>query len=283
MTESPFRPLAVDVLSALAPILAGLLALYAGRSLPRWPGWAKLLGVLGSFALLAVGVTSVAGALPGPTGAILARLGGGTVACCIVAAFLLGAAIGSPRVSFSSHFLFSMFGIACLLLLIEGSGHLYWRFGAPATWVRFADADGKLRQTTGMTCEPTAAVMLLHAAGVKASEGEMAYRSGTSLFGTDAHSVAGAISDKVRSIGLRAETGVTTYDDALARGKPAVVHIYPPGGGGHAIFVEAFTPDGVVLIDPADGKRYAAPRDVFTQMWDGTAVWLDEDASAKRR
>jgi len=131
-----------------------------------------------------------------------------------------------------------------------------------------------LRQTTGMTCEPTAAVMLLHAAGVKASEGEMAYRAGTSLFGTDAHSVAAAVSEKVRPLGLRAEAAVTTYDESLRRGRPAVVHVYPPGSSGHAVFVEAFTVDGVVMIDPADGKRYAVPRDVFQQIWDGTAVWL---------
>jgi hypothetical protein len=283
VTESTFRPLAVDVLSALAPILAGLLALYAGRSLPRWPGWAKWLAVLANVGLLAVGVASITGALPPNAGRALAEIGGGTVVCCVVAAFLLGAAIGSPKVRFTSHFLVSMFGIACLLLLIEGSGRLYWRFGNPAAWVRFADGDGKLRQTTGMTCEPTAAVMLLHAAGVKASEGEMAYRSGTSLFGTDAHSVTAALADKVRPRGLRAETRVTTYDDALTRDRPAVVHIYPPGGGGHAVFVETFTPDGVILIDPADGKRYAVPRDDFTRIWDGTAVWLEEDASAKHR
>jgi hypothetical protein len=274
VTDSLFRPLAVDVAAAVAPILAGLLALYVGRSLTRWPGWGQLLAVLGSVAVLALGIAEVAGILPPTLSRGLIAFGGGTIVCCVVAAFLLGAAIGSPRVSFSSNFLFSIFGIASVLLLIEGSGRLYWRFGAPGTWVRFADADGKLRQTTGMTCEPTAAVMLLHAAGVKASEGEMAYRSGTSLFGTDAHSVAAAISNKVRPLGLRAENAVTTYEAMLHQGRPAIVHIHPPGGGGHAVFVEVFTPDGVILIDPADGKRYALPREDFVRIWDGTAVWL---------
>lgn len=272
--ESPFRPLAVDILTAAAPILSGLLALFLGRSLPRWPRVAQLLVVLAAVGCLAVGIASFTQTLPSQASLLLTQVGGGTVVCCLVAAFLLGVALGSPKVSFSSNFLYSLFGIASILLLIEGSGRLYWRFAAPAAWVRFADDSGQLRQSTGMTCEPTAAVMLLHATGVSASEGEMAYRSGTSLFGTDANSVAAAISDKVAPLGLRAEAKRRSYDEATSLHRPAVVHIYPPGGGGHAVFVEQFWPMGVILIDPADGQRYALRREEFEQIWDGTTVTL---------
>jgi hypothetical protein len=79
------------------------------------------------------------------------------------------------------------------LIVLQSGACLWWRLVRPELWERRADARGGLQQATGWTCYPAAAVMLLHHYGIAAGEGEMAYSANTSLWGTDHHAMARAL------------------------------------------------------------------------------------------
>src|SRR6267378_3589822 len=82
---------------------------------------------------------------------------------------------------------------------------------------------------------PASATMVLYHHGVPASEGEIAYLAGTSLFGTDAFSLARAVTRKVEDRGWHAEVLWTEYDTMAKNPRPFIAYIHRPGG--HALFI----------------------------------------------
>jgi hypothetical protein len=89
------------------------------------------------------------------------------------------------------------------LIVLRSGACLWWRLVRPELWERRADPRGGLRQATGWTCYPAAAVMLLHHYGIAAGEGEMAYSANTSLWGTDDHPMARALTARGYPSGWR--------------------------------------------------------------------------------
>jgi hypothetical protein len=205
----------------------------------------------------------------------ISLIGGAATLLCWAALLVLGFVWGAPRKTLSPTFLGCLAGLATLLLLIESSGWILWRYVMTDTWERTVNADGYMRQSNGLTCSPAAAVMLLHYHGIKASEGEMAYLAGTSVFGTEIHAMAEALSAKVQDRGWRAVAGVREYADCLHRQKPFLAHIRTEFGG-HAVFVLKIDSHGVIVIDPLDGQRTSYPREVFKEIWDETVIEIVE-------
>lgn len=270
------RPLALDLLALVLPIAAGTAAFAMGRSLQLWPRplrWLALTFAVGTVAIAGVGLAAAPSALMSP---VLSAVGG-TVLLCWIALFLLGVAWSAPNRSFSSPFLGCIVALAGCLLLIEGAGPVWWRFLAPGLWQRTTDSHGCLRQSSGLTCAPAAAVMLLHQYGVSASEGEIAYFANTSLFGTDAWSTARALTHRVRELGLHAEARVTDYEACLGAGRPFVAHVRRRDVGRHAVLVAHMSAQAVDVIDPLNGAPAKVPRAKFEEEWDGTVVWLVGD------
>src|SRR5947209_4007089 len=206
------HPLPLDIVGFLLPVALGALAFATGRSLRhrRKPLRVGVLTV--TVAVVAAAGLSLAVPLPGGFIDFLSRLGGTTVLLYWAALLLLGVVWAAPGRGLSSGFIAALATLTGCLIVIETGGRLWWRFAAPELWERTADAGGCLRQRSGLTCSPAAAVMLLHRHGIPASEGEMAYLAGTSLFGTDAPSMCRALQAKVEPLGRRAEARRTDYE-----------------------------------------------------------------------
>jgi hypothetical protein len=270
------QPLLFDFLDVLLPLAVGAIAFLLGRSLRRWPGALRIGIVALAMALVSAGALALSGFLPAAAGPMLSRLGGATVLLSWTALLLLGVVWSAPGRSFSSGFLAALAGLAGCLILIETSGRLWWRFGDPQSWQRVADADGRLRQSNGLTCSPTAAVMLLHRHGISASEGEMAYLAGTSLFGTDALDIVRALQLKVEPRGWRAQVRYVDFDTCAREEGPFVAHVGGPSLG-HALLVERVTGDRVEFVDPLDGERRTLARLEFERIWDGTMIRVVRD------
>jgi hypothetical protein len=267
------RSLVWDLLSFLLPLVAGACAFLLGRSFQRCPKALRVAIIAASLLGVAVGVLSLGGLLPVQVRSVLSWLGGGTTMLCWSALILLGIVWSVPRRSMSTGFLAVLVAIAACMVFIDASGSLWWRFLAPETWQRYPDEQGQLQQSSGLTCSPTAAVMLLAQYGVRASEGEMAYLAGTSLFGTDAESIARALGRKVEPMGWKAQERQTTYEECLKRNEPFIAHVQGKYLG-HAVLVEAMFVDKVRIVDPASGLRETVSRTEFESIWDGTAISL---------
>jgi ABC-type bacteriocin/lantibiotic exporter with double-glycine peptidase domain len=191
-----------------------------------------------------------------------------------VALFLLGVVWGMPGRRLRAAFLAVLAAVAGAFILLEAGACLWWRYALPELWERNADARGALMQSTGWTCLPASAVMLLHQYGIPASEGELAYLANTTLFGTDEYVMARALNAKLRARGWRARVEEATYEECVRRGEPFIAHVEPPDIGNHAILVERAWPDGVEVIDPLDGIPRNLPRAAFEEIWDGTLLRL---------
>lgn len=254
----------------LLPLFVGAVLFRLGVTFRRWPVAVRVLAVLVCLAGVAASVLSATRLLPGPVEEAVFRVGGMTTLLCWVALFLLGVVWGVPGRSLTSPFLAAVAAVSLVLIAIEAGGRLWWRF-SPEAWNRTTGEDGLLQQSSGMTCSPAAAVMLLRQHGVVAGEGEMAYLADTSLLGTDARSVARALQAKVAPLGWRVESGTATYDECLRRREPFLAHISGPTLG-HAVTVADLSPEGVLYLDPADGRAGVMPRAEFERNWDGTVV-----------
>jgi hypothetical protein len=268
------RPLVLDILALLVPACVGALTFWGGRSLRRLPRVLQVGSVVLAVAVVAGGAASLAGLLPDRVGQLVSLAGGGTVLLSWAALLLLGIAWAAPDRCLSTAFLACLAALAGCLLVIESSGPLWWRFCAPELWQNTPDAHGNLLQSSGTTCAPAAAAMLLHRYGIPASEGEMAYLAGTSLFGSDAHALARALDAKVRPHGWRASAGHADYEECVRRGEPFVAHVRGPSFG-HAVLVERASRDGVQVVDPVEGKPGRMSRDEFKRAWDGTVIRVD--------
>jgi hypothetical protein len=204
----------------------------------------------------------------------VAFLPGGLRTClCAAGLFLLGVVWSVPGRSMSSGFLLTLAAVAAVVIGIEASGRLWWRF-SPA-WDRTADARGWLEQSDAKTCAPTAAVMLLHLIGLEAGEGEMAYLAGTSPLGSEPAGIVRALEAKAGPHGWRVEARRASYDECVGRG-PFLAHIRE-GFLGHALTVVAVTPEQVEVLDPALGRPRAIARRRFEAVWDGRPVRLVRD------
>lgn len=251
------RPLLLDLFDFFWPIGLGCLVYGLGVVARRWPGIGARLGL----PLFLAGV-----------GGLGYWQHGWTLVLSWLALFLLGVAATSPRRSFSSAFLVCLVLLAGGMILLETSGRMWWRFCAPEAWQRGANEQGHLRQSSGTTCGPVSAVMLLHYHGLDASEGEMAYRAGSTWFGSSAQTLVRALTEKVQEHGGWAEVRQENYAGCLARDTPFVAIVRRPDIGRHAVFVEKVTETEVQLVDPLYGSRNRFTRLQFEQEWVGTAV-----------
>lgn len=267
------RPLAVDVATFLLPLAGAVPLFLVGRGFRTWPRATRGLALAVALAVLTVGGVSLAGVLPFAADRWAFRLGGTTSLLCWLAAFLLGVVWAVPNRSLSSPFLAILAGVALVVIGIESSGRLWWRLVSPDIWERTPDETGLLRQSSAVTCSPTAAAMLLHLHGVTAGEGELAYLAGTTPLGTDAPGIVRALDAKAGSQGWHAEAGRTTYGECLRRGEPFLAHVRGQYLG-HAVVVARIGEQGVSILDPADGKVKPIARAEFEENWDGTAVRL---------
>lgn len=273
------RPLIIDLFEPLALLAVGGLGFVLGKRTHRLP---RPL-FLASVALGAVVATSlvfmafaVAARVNTPrdwAGPVLHLVGGERVLACWSAIFLLGVAWSGRRRRFSRGFIGTLVAIAGLLILASGSGRLVWRLLGKEMWHHGVNQDGCLTQTTGLTCSPAAAVMLLDRYGIRTSEGEMAYLARTSpVGGTDSYAMAHALALKVRSRGWTARVRKADYDACLRRGSPFIAHVAMPGVGRHALFVERLTPDHAEIIDPRLGRPDQIDRKTFESWWDGRPI-----------
>ncbi len=267
------RPLAVDVVTFLVPLLVGVGLFVLGRWFRGWPRWVRVAVVTFALGVIGVAILATQRMLPFALEQWISGISGMITIVCLVALFLLGVVWAVPGRSMSSPFLAAISLIALSMIAVEAGGRLWWRFAPEETWSRTADENGLLRQSSGMTCSPAAAVMLLHQRGITAGEGEMAYLAATSMFGTDSHGITRALEAKAGPLGWRVVTGRSTYDEAIRDGGPFLAHL-EGSRVGHAVTVVWVTPEGVGLLDPADGKLWALGRDVFESEWDGTTVRL---------
>ncbi|HEY1377313.1 MAG TPA: cysteine peptidase family C39 domain-containing protein [Gemmataceae bacterium] len=265
------RPFVSDVSALVLPLGLGSLAFVVGRLLHRLPKSVRVGLLVIAGAVIVGGAASLAGLLPDRVDQAAAAVGGATVVLCWAALLLIGVAWSAPKRAFSRGFLSCIVAVAGFLILAEGGSRLWWRFAAPELWRNAPDSHGCLRQTSGLTCAPAAAAMFLHCHGIPASEGEMAYLAGTSLFGSDAWQTAAALDQKVRPSGRRAVILRSGYDECVERAEPFIGHVRGPSGG-HAVLVKAVSPYGAEVVDPVEGFPKRLPRADFEAVWDGTVV-----------
>jgi hypothetical protein len=268
------RPLLLDLVETVLPPALGLAAFFAGKSLARLPP--LLFRLVVSLAILVVALLVIAyfSPLRDWTGSVLSGIGGETNLACTTGLLLLGVVWSQPKRSTSSGFLGTVVALALLIMLLGSTGRLWWRWGGEAAWHNAPDHNGCLRQSSWMTCAPAAATMLLHHHGIAVTEGELAYRSGTSIFGTDLYTTAATLTDLAREHGRWARVERVDYDDWVRRGSAFVAHTNIPSLGGHALFVAKAEEDGAWIVDPRTGVRQKMPRADFLRIWEGRAVSL---------
>ncbi len=264
------RPLGVDLVRLFLPLCLGVIPWAVGY----WAGRRRAVGYV-VVALAAAGTALVIAALfamlPPKAGALVAASGGPTLVLCRFALLALGVAWRMLGRRWGRPFLY-LAAAAAGVIAMEGGAGLWWRFAVPGLWRQGADAHGGRQQATGYTCYPAAAVMLLHHYGIPAGEGEMAYHANTTLFGTDEHAMARALTAKVHGRGWHAQVEAADYEACVRYGGPFIAHVAPPGIGEHAIFVKQARPNVVAIIDPLDGELQHMPRAEFEAIWYGTLI-----------
>ena len=268
------RPLVLDFLDVLLPLAAGVAALVGGRYLRRLPA-GIFRGVIG----LSVAIVLFLGVayftpLRGPVNDVLWHVGGIANIACVLAMLLLGVVLAVPGRSTSTGFLRVLAGLVALIVVLNSGGRLWWRFVSQATWDNAPDARGCLTQSTGWTCSPAVAAMLLHHHGISTTEGEMAYLANTSYLGTDVQAIAQAMTAKGASQRLVAQIRHADYDSCLQQTGPFLACVTIPGIGGHAVFVLRMSPEEIELIDPRIGQRQKIARAQIEPQWDGKIVYL---------
>jgi len=271
------RPVYLDLLDVLLPLLAVAVALVAGRHLDRLPRSVfRVLIALTVVGVLVLGVSYVVPVLE-TVHDVLWYVGGGTTVACLLATLLLGVVWTAPGRSTSTGFLRVLVGLIAVIVVLTSGGRLWWRMVDQTTWHNTPDARGCLTQTTGWTCAPATATMLLHHYGVRTSEGEMAYLANTSYLGTDVRSIAEAMTRKGRSHGLLARVAFADYEACSRQPGPFLACVWVPGLGGHAVLVFRVNPDDIELIDPRFGHRQTLARAEIEPRWEGRIVYLEAE------
>jgi hypothetical protein len=210
-----------------------------------------------------------------PANDFLWHFGGIAAIACVLAMLLLGVVISSPGRSTSTGFLRVLVGLVVLIMVLNSGGRLWWRFVGQATWENTPDKNGCLTQSTGWTCSPAVASMLLHHYGISSSEGEMAYLANTSYLGTDVEAIAQAMTTKGQANRLVAQVLRADYDGALKQSAPFLACVRIPGIGSHAVLVLSINPEGVELIDPRFGLRQKMARPEIERQWENKIVYLE--------
>ncbi len=267
------RPIYLDLLDVFLPLAASFGALVGGRFLECAPRWFFRLAVgLAVAIVLVLGITYFTPIRDDVSDAFW-HVGGVTTVACVLAMVLLGVVWASHGRSTSTGFLRTVAGLVALIVVLNSGGRLWWRTINTAAWENAPDAVGCLRQSSGWTCSPAAATMLLHHHGIATTEGEMAYLAGTSYLGTDVPSIADALKAKaapkfvVRVI-------KADYDACIQITGPFLACIDVPGLGGHAVLVLRVGPDSLELVDPRFGQPQTIARADMEPQWQGKIVRL---------
>jgi hypothetical protein len=266
------RPLILDISALLIPLCVGAIAFFVGRKQRRWSRALRIGLAILAIGIFCGGVASLVKLWPDRIGFVAHFVGGSTVLLSWLACYLIGIVWASPTRSLSRFFLACILIMAGVAIAVESCGHLLWRSGFSQLWANVPDSNGLLRQTSGVTCGPAAAAMLLHLYGITASEAEIAYLAGTSIFGSDAWQLADALDQRVRSRGWHARADRRTYDQCIGV-SPFVADITNRLGG-HAILVKSVSPDGAEVVDPGDGVPKRLSRAQLEAVWDGTIVTI---------
>jgi ABC-type bacteriocin/lantibiotic exporter with double-glycine peptidase domain len=188
---------------------------------------------------------------------------------------LLGVVWTSRGRSTSTGFLRVVVGLVLLIVLLESGGRLWWRFVGTSAWENVPDAEGCVRQSSGWTCSPASAAMLLHHYGIASSEGELAYLAGTNYLGTDAPSIAYALNKKAEPK-FRAHVAEISYDACIRFEMPFLAAVHVPGLGGHMVLVLRVHEDHVALIDPRFGLKQKPRREEFEGQFEKKIVYLTD-------
>jgi predicted double-glycine peptidase len=185
-----------------------------------------------------------------------------------------------------------IFGVAIVLTwksiwkrdgLLAGAGFLVIYCGTiavtttrPHQLTGVVNDQGICHQTSGYSCAPASAVMLLHCYGVASTEQEMAglcaTKSGaTRMAGT---SDSGILRGLRLKLGTRA-TPVITVPVYERIPVPSLVAIQLTPSLCHCILVSAVEPDQVRVLDPLYGKG-SIPRAQFERTWCKAAISVRE-------
>lgn len=247
----------------------------AGRFLDRLPIWAFRLTIGVAVAtILSLGVSYFT-PIHGLLSDALWYVGGLTTFACVCAMLLLDVVMTSTGRSTSNQFLWALVALVGMIQILNSGGRLWWRFVSETAWHNAPAADGTLQQTSGWTCSPAVAAMLLHHYGVNTTEGEMAYLANTNYLGTDAPSIAHAMSIKGQSHNLNVKIANADYDACLERKEPFLACIHVPRLGGHAILVLKMTKNDLEMVDPRYGHRQRMPRAEIEPQWQNKIVFIE--------
>lgn len=263
-------PIYNEWLRALGMPAFGALMIAAGTRVTRLGAWLRngLPVVAVSVAVLAMAVHYQP--LRSHLGPAAERIGGETTVVCYALLLLVGIA----RVKSRGRILSLGTGLAFTVVTLFAVFPLYWHYFGQRLRANYPDKDGNLQQTTGFTCAPTAAAMLLSQYGFHVSEGVLAERSGTNpVIGTNEFSLARAL-ESVTANGLAAQAGHLSYHQALALNRPFVAYVLVPSIGGHAVVVNVLHADSVSILDPLSGGQERLSVQDFKEEWKGTAIWM---------
>jgi MFS family permease len=269
------RPLWLDFALLALPFLVAAALVALGRTAWRWPIPVRVGAGVACFVVLVAPLALRSAAVPPSlaleVGGAFALVGGVTLAESLLAMFLLGVAVGAPKRRMSGTFLGVLVGVIAIVIGVDRWGPFLWRWSQPVAWANHVDGDGRIIQSTGMSCAPAAAAMLLARYDVDVSEGQMAYLAGTSRFGTDEHELAAAINVAAGSQGVRVAATRGTIDEWTGRPRPFIAYV-ELSFGTHAILVESITPKLVEFVDPLRGDRQWVDRATFESVWLGVAI-----------
>jgi predicted double-glycine peptidase len=174
--------------------------------------------------------------------------------------------------------------------LLVGAGYLLLHCGVVAVLIGrphemlngVVNAEGVCHQTSGYSCGPASAAMLLHRHGVDATEREMAdlcvtRSGGTKMSGT-------SDSGLMRGLRLKLKDWATPVISAPPYEQipvPALVAIQLSPSLCHCILVSAVEPDQVRVLDPLYG-RGTIPRAQFERAWCRSAIHVEPLLTASR-
>jgi len=168
-------------------------------------------------------------------------------------------------------------------VLLVGAGFLLLRCGVVAVLTdrphelltAVVRENGVCLQSSGYSCAPASAAMLLHLYGVKASEDEMARlcvtRRGSTV--TSGTSESGLLRGLRLKLEDRAIPKISTpaYEQIPT---PSLVTIQVGPRTGHSILVSAVEPGQVRVLDPRYGPG-VLPRAQFEKVWQKSAIYVE--------
>lgn len=215
-------------------------------------------------------------------GPCLSLPGGEGALACLGTLALLGIAEAERKQSSRRPVRAAAFALVFLALFAFSSGSVGWHYFGQSLRANYPDASGALQQTTGITCAPAAAAMLLYHSGLRISEGAMAELAHTSFIqGTAPYALARAVDRVARRQGLRGCIQRVDYARAVCLRHPFVAFINRPGIGGHALCVLKAAPEKLLVIDPLSGMQETVQRDQFVAGWDPVIIWIEPSAHSQ--